>query len=121
MSESIVNILKEVTHDTELLEKWAILLKDYVYVLPDQDIDSGSYVRYIDLRNIPLKLSNGGLISSVDDDLVRLVEYKRGNSNRRKCCWTIKRPFYLIFRRKGFTDRLLDAVQKLENKFNLAE
>jgi len=110
--------LSEITKDRQLIEKWCISLADYIFIEPDEEIQSGSYIRYIDLRRMSPVLTIGAFVRYVSDDTIYLRSFYERST---RSYWTIKRPFYVIFRKKVFRDRLLLAVEKLENKFKLGE
>jgi hypothetical protein len=111
-NQSLLDQLKEITRDKDLLEKWSDCLKDYRYIYPEDDPEIGEFIRYIDLRALPPCLKYGGFVIDYDDDYIKI---KNGGANPR--FWTIKKSFYSIFQKKSFTDRLLSAVEKMEGVY----
>jgi len=114
-------ILSELTNDFVLLEKWCRGLKDYKYIDPNSEEDDGGleekeFIRYIDMRKIPLKLSPAVKVTSFTDDniCVKTIMVK-------PLFWTIIRRFCVVFQKRNFRDKLLAAVVNLENKYNITE
>jgi hypothetical protein len=109
-------VLSEITNDKVLLEKWCRALQEYKYIDSMDDIEEGEIIRYIDIRKIPLKLSNPFKIVKLGEEYIRI-----GILVGKPLFWTINQRFCIIFQKRSFKDKLLAAVEKLENKYRLTE
>jgi len=109
-------VLSEITNDKVLLEKWCCLLQEYKYIDSIDELEEGEIIRYIDMRKIPLKLSNPSRIINFTDEYIRTMV-----PVGKPLFWTIKPQFCILFQKKSFKDKLLAAVEKLENKYRPTE
>lgn len=101
------SVFRTITRNEDLIQQWTEKLNGYDYIDDDDEPEIGIYSRYIDLREYPPKLKNGGII--VDYDEVS-VTYKIGWPRPR--VWTIQRDLNAIFQKQSFRVNLLKLAQQ---------
>jgi len=104
--------------DTRLAELLKHLLSEYIYFPDDddgEDVKYMSYIRYVDLRERPYRLSHGGFLIRTYPDYLLL---KIGRS-----IWKVSRRFNMVFRKKTMDDLLLEAaesvIQSIDKKYSI--
>jgi hypothetical protein len=99
------SVFRSITRNEDLIHEWIEQLNDYDYV--DDDPEIGVYSRYIDLREYPPKLKNGGIIVEYTD---KIIQFKIGWP--KPCFWTIQRDFNAVFQKRSFRKNLLKLVKE---------
>ena len=118
----IIRIGKKIYTSTDDFFEFCRKLKNYKYIFseeefenyePDDDEDEqyietepdiGAYIRYIDTRDIPIKLYKGGHIVTYSDKDITL---KKFNSY-----WKIQRNLCYVFQKKSNDELFIESVQK---------
>jgi hypothetical protein len=98
------SVIRSITRDEELIETMCSSLEGYDYIEDEPEI--GVYTRYIDLRELPPTLKNGGILVDYDS---KIYKFKIGWPNPR--FWTIQRDFNAIFQKRSFRVNLLKLAQ----------
>ena len=101
-------VLRSLTRDEEKVNEFLEALKEYDYVDTDCDPEVGVYTRYIDLREMPPVLKNGGILVDFTDSVYR---FKIGYPRPR--FWTIQRDFNVIFQKRSFRLNLIKLAQDI--------
>ena len=99
------SVFRSLTRNEDLIHEWGKQLTDYTYI--DDDPEIGVYSRYIDLKEYPPKLKNGGIIVDYNN---KIVTFKIGWP--RPCFWTIQRDFNAVFQKQSFRVNLLKLAQE---------
>ena len=105
------SVLPELFHDIECIEKLKKSLAQYMFISfsDDEDPEIGAYIRYIDRRDFPVVLKNGGYVVDYNTETITLRGGKR--------VWKIYKEFCYIFQKKRRSDYLLEAAANLIHRF----
>lgn len=101
--------LRSITRNQEQIEEWKDALEGYDYT--DDDPEIGVYTRYIDLREVPPQLKNGGIVVDYDESTIKI---KIGWPRPR--FWTIQRGFHMIFQKRSFRVSIIKLAQDIVDK-----
>ena len=106
-SHTIQVIYKLCNKDKDKTKDWISRLEEYILIEDDDEVPYGSFVRYADYRDIPIKLKYGGFVVDCDDsgDKIKLRIARR--------FWDISRKFCVIFRKKTKDDYILEAAETI--------